>query len=213
VTLIVFALTGGIASGKSAVAARFRSRGLTVVDADQLARAAVAPGSDGLKQVEAHFGARVLNDSGELDRKQLGEIVFSNAAERAILNAIVHPEVRRLAALAFAEAGARGEPLACYEVPLLFEVGMEGQFAKVVVVDAPDGVRRARLAARDTLDREQVEARIAAQMPLAVKVRRADYVIVNDSTRAELDIRADVVFEQLCDAVGVPVERFARPER
>ena len=184
-----------------------------MVDADQLARAAVAPGSDGLAQVAGRFGPGVLTEAGELDRKALGALVFSNATERAALNAIVHPEVRRLAALALGEIGVRGEPLACYEIPLLFEVGSERDFAAVVVVDAPKAVQKARLAARDSLDENQVEARIAAQMPLAEKVRRADYVIRNDGTRAELAVQTDAVFERLCAALRVPAARYPEPQK
>lgn len=201
--LRVFGLTGGIGSGKSAVAARLRARGLQVIDADVLARRAVAPGSPGLAGVVAHFGAGVLRADGELDRPALGQIVFADATQRRALDAIVHPAVRALAADSFQEISARGAQLACYEVPLLYEVGLERTYQPVVVVDAPLAVRRARIAARDGLDEAQVMARISAQMPLDDKVRRADYVIDNAGTLAELHAATDAVLDAVCRDLGL----------
>ncbi|HEX3851507.1 MAG TPA: dephospho-CoA kinase, partial [Polyangiaceae bacterium] len=116
--LRVFGLTGGIGSGKSEVAKRLVERGLPVVNADHLARLAVAAGSSGLAQISAHFGGEVLSASGELDRPRLAERVFSDLHARRALDAIVHPIVRQLAAEHFQAIAERGEPLACYEVPL-----------------------------------------------------------------------------------------------
>jgi|SRR6187402_1762598 len=203
-TLRVFGLTGGIGSGKSAVAARLRARGLPVVDADQLARLAVAPGSPGLARIVAHFGPHVLRPDGELDRPELGQIVFSDAEQRRVLDGIVHPAVRALAASRFQELERAGASLACYEVPLLYEVGLERTYQPVIVVDAPLGLRSARIAARDGLDETQVKARIAAQIPLEDKVRRADYVIDNRGTLADLDRATDEVLDRLCRDLGLP---------
>lgn len=208
VTLRVFGLTGGIGSGKSRVAARLRARGLPVVDADQLAREAVAHGSAALRQIAEQFGPSVLNANGDLDRAALGERVFSNPEARRALDAIVHPGVRVLAAERFKAIEAEGEPLACYEVPLLYEVGLERLYRPVVVVDAPLELRRARLRARDGLDDRQIAARIAAQTPLEDKVRRADYVIDNSGSLNELETRTDAAFEALCDSLGVPAARY-----
>jgi dephospho-CoA kinase len=211
VALRVFGLTGGIGSGKSAVAGHWRGRGLPVVNADELARAVVLPGSNTLSQIVDCFGAGVVNAGGELDRAKLGAIVFSNAEARRSLDAIVHPAVRKLAGERFSELNQLGEPLACYEVPLLYETGLEQTYSPVVVVNAPEELRRPRLAARDGLDQQQIEARIAAQMPLSEKVRRADCVIENDASLASLYERSDAVLDRLCHALAIAPERYPKP--
>jgi dephospho-CoA kinase len=212
VALRVFGLTGGIGSGKSAVALHWRARGLPVVNADDLARVAVVPGSEALPQIVDYFGPDIVDGAGQLDRARLGSIVFSDAEARRILDGIVHPAVRKLASARFAEIAARGDALACYEVPLLYEVRLERTYTPVVVVDAPEAVRQVRLAARDGLDQRQIAARIAAQMPLSEKARRADYVIENDDSSAQLHERSDVVFDALCHALAIDPKRYPKPE-
>jgi dephospho-CoA kinase len=207
----VFGLTGGIGSGKSTVAQRLRARGVPVINADDLARVAVEPGSAGLARVVEYFGASVLTPSGELDRAELGKIVFSDPEARRTLDSIIHPIVRQLAAERFREIGEQGEPLACYEVPLLYEVGLDRTYQPVLVVTAPLALREQRIAQRDGFDRAQITARIAAQMPLEEKVRRADYVLDNAGTPAELVEGTDVVLAALCDALAVPVSRYPIP--
>jgi dephospho-CoA kinase len=207
----VFGLTGGIGSGKSTVAKRLRARGLSVVNADQLSREAVSAGSPGLARIEEYFGPSVLRENGELYRARLGEIVFSDPEARTALDAIVHPIVRRMAAEHFHAIAGTGEPLACYEVPLLYEVGLGEIYRPVVVVSAALEQRKRHLAARDGFNEAQIAARIAAQMPLDEKVRRADYVIENAGSLAELDAATDTVFEALCEALGVPLTRYAKP--
>ena len=207
----VFGLTGGIGSGKSTVAERLRARGMPVVNADDLARVAVAPGSVGLSRVADYFGPSVLTATGELDRAELGKIVFSDPEARRTLDSIIHPIVRQLAAERFREIGERGEPLACYEVPLLYEVGLDRTYHPVLVVSAPLALREQRIAQRDGFDARQIAARIAAQMPLEEKVRRADYVIDNTGTPEELVEGTDAVLTALCDALAVPVSRYPKP--
>jgi dephospho-CoA kinase len=208
VALRVFGLTGGIGSGKSAVAQRLRARGLPVVDADDLARVVVAPGSVGLQRIAEYFGPGVLTREGELDRAQLAKIVFSDSEARRMLDSMIHPLVRKLASERFQEIGQRGEPLACYEVPLLFEGGLDRTYHPVLVVSAPLSLREQRLAQRDGFNPAQIAARIAAQMPLEEKVRRADYVIDNAGSVAELAEATDRVLAALCDALAVPVARY-----
>ncbi len=186
----VIGLTGGIGSGKSSVAAMLRELGATVIDADQLAREAVAPGTPALQAIVARFGPETLTPSGELDRRALGRRVFADEEARRALNAIVHPEVAALAAQRMSDALASGAPLVVYDVPLLYENGLEQSLPEVVVVWARPETQRSRIARRDRLSPEEIEARLAAQLPLADKVARADRVIDNDgdleATRAQV---------------------------
>lgn len=207
----VFGLTGGIGSGKSRVARRFRERRLPVIDADLLAREAVAQGSAGLREIIAEFGSGVLDGRGELDRAALARIVFNDEAARRKLNAITHPRVRELTALRVSELAASGEPLVCYEVPLLVESGMAEALRPVVVVSAPEAVQIERVMARDGASESDARARISAQMPLADKVKVADFVIDNTGSLAALEDRADAVLDEVCARVGVDAARFPRP--
>ena len=174
-------LTGGIASGKSAVASMLRAHGIPVIDADELARAAVARGSPGLAAVVERFGKDVLQPDETLDRKKLGEMVFVDEEKRRALNSIVHPEVARLAMERLGELQQTDAPLAVYEVPLLFESGLQSMMDKTLLVAAPAHVQLDRLIRRDGLSPEQARARIAAQMPVEDKRRLADAVLENDS--------------------------------
>ncbi len=187
----VVGLTGGIGCGKSAVARMMEALGARVIDADVLAREAVAPGSPGLARVVARFGPEVLGADGALDRPRLGALVFADREARRDLEAIVHPEVQRLALERMAAAMADGAALVVYDVPLLYENGLERSIPEVIVVSAPPELQRARIAARDGLPPEQIEARIAAQLPLEEKLRRADHVIDNggslEATRRQVE--------------------------
>lgn len=183
----VVGLTGGIASGKSAVARLLAARGIPVVDADQVARDVVAPGTEGLAEVVAAFGAEVLGADGALDRKRLGARVFGDAEARARLGAITHPRIaaesaRRLAALA-----GTGAPYAVYEAALLVENGAYRMFPLLVAVCAPEPARIARVRARDGLDEGEARARLGAQAPDADKRAVADFVVENDGSLAELE--------------------------
>ncbi len=206
----VFGLTGGIGSGKSSVAARFRERGLPVIDADQLARAVVAPRSAGLAEIVAAFGEEVLDVQGGLDRARVADIVFNDEEKRRKLNAITHPRVRNLALERVMELGEQGEPLCCYEVPLLIESRLTQMLRPIVVVSVPEAVQVERTVKRDGATEAQARARIAAQMPLAEKVKLADYVIDNSGTLDELRQRADEVLDAICDQLGVDKSRYAR---
>lgn len=182
-------LTGGIASGKSTVGRLLRDAGVPVIDADVLARDAVAPGSAGLAAVTARFGAGVLASDGSLDRKALGAIVFGDDHARRALNGIVHPEVARLAAERLEALRDGGAEVAVYEVPLLFENGLDAMMDTTILVACPDDVQLRRVMARDGLDEAAARARVAAQMPVAEKRRRARVVIENDGTVDDLKAR------------------------
>jgi dephospho-CoA kinase len=177
----VIALTGGIASGKSTISRRLAELGASIVDADVLSREAVAPGSPRLAAVVERFGPSVVSADGALDRPALGAIVFSDDAARADLNAIVHPEVRRLAAARLSEIG-RVDPdaIAVYDVPLLVETGVDHSFDLVVVADADAATRVERLVSIRGLDREEAERRVAAQA--SDEARRAVADVLVDTT-------------------------------
>jgi dephospho-CoA kinase len=208
----LFGLTGGIASGKSAVAARLRARGLPVLDADQLAREVVAPGSDGLAAVADAFGHDVVLPSGELDRKRVADIVFNDANARRKLNAIIHPRIGALTALRSAELAARGEPLACYEAALIVENGLAEMFRPLVVVCAPEALQIARTMARDGATLDEAQARVNAQMPLASKAAMADVVLENTGTLAELAHRTDAMLDRICATQQIDPARYPAPE-
>ncbi len=193
----VFGLTGGIASGKSAVAARLRARGVPVIDADVLARDAVAPGTPGLAAVVEAFGPEVLLPSGELDRKGLARRVFGDKEMLARLNGILHPRVAALGVEQTAALAAGGEPLACYEAALLVENGLQHAFRPLVVVSAPEDTQLARAVARDGCTLQEARARLDAQLPLAQKVAVADVVIDNAGTLEDLARETDRALEEI----------------
>ena len=193
------ALTGNIASGKSAVADEWSRLGAHVIDADVLARQAVAPGTDALRRIEELFGSGVIVN-GALDRAALGRIVFGDADRRRQLEAIVHPEVQRLRARAEAEAAERGHAIVVHAIPLLFETGLESGFDAVVLVDADERVRLERLVTKRSLDEAEATAMIASQQPAAAKRARADYVIDNNSTLDDLARRARKVWSSIAAA-------------
>ena len=195
-------LTGGIASGKSTFAAALRRRGVPVVDADVLARAAVAPGSPALAEIARAFGPGVLAPDGGLDRKRMAAVVFADPGARRRLEAITHPAVRRAMAEETARLAAQGHDLAFYDTPLLFEVGLQASVDAVAVVWAPPGVQRARLASRDGLSPAEAEARLAAQLPIDEKAARADFVIENVGPAAELDDKAGRLLLDLRGGLG-----------
>jgi dephospho-CoA kinase len=189
----VVGLTGGIAAGKSTVARCFEELGAAIVDADKLARDAVAKGSEGLAEIVAAFGAEVLLSDGELDRKALGARVFADAGLRARLNAITHPRIAQLGALQIAEHARRGVPYVLYEAALIVENGLHRGFQALVVVSVDPVVQLARLVKRDGLSESEAKARIAAQMPLEKKIEVADFVIDNSGEPEALRERvADV---------------------
>lgn len=190
-------LTGGIGAGKSTVARLLADRGAVVLDADEAARAAVAPGTSGLAAVVDEFGPGVLAADGSLDRAALAAVVFADPARRAALNAIVHPRVRDW----MAERAARAPvgSVVVQDVPLLVEAGLGKLFGFVVVVDAADEVRVARLVRDRGMTPDEVAARIAAQAPRAQRLAAADVVIVNDGGPDELAAQVTALWETIAD--------------
>lgn len=194
---IVVGLTGGIASGKSLVADLLAAKGAVIVDADVLAREAVEPGTPGLAAIRERFGDAVLGADGTLDRAALARIVFADAAARADLNAIVHPDVRRRAAEAAAHAPA--DAVVVEVIPLLVETGQGASFDVVVVVDAEPEEQVRRLGERNGLSRAEAQARIAAQASREERLAAADVVIDNTGDLAGLRAQVDALWSHLID--------------
>jgi dephospho-CoA kinase len=190
-------LTGNIGSGKSAVARVWERLGGVVIDADELARLAVARGSAGYDAVRRHFGNGVLRADGEIDRAALRELVFTDAAERRVLEDIVHPEVEQLRLERERALAARGVRLVVHMIPLLFETAMEDRFDEVVLVDSPAELRRERIVADRGLAPAEAEAMIAAQEPSSEKRGLATRVIDNTGTLEELERAAEEVWREL----------------
>lgn len=191
-------LTGGIGSGKTTAARHFAALGARVYHADEVSRHALDPCSDCYGKVVAEFGMDVVQDDGEIDRKKLGEIVFADEEKRRALNGIIHPYVIN-ELLASADRDLAGLPggIAVFEVPLLFETRMDEQMDANIVVTCADESRIARVMERDELPREQVLARMRAQMPEEEKRLRADYVIDNNGTRESLLHQVDALYSTL----------------
>jgi len=176
----VIGLTGGIAAGKSEVSRRFEALGITVADADLAARAVVAPGSEGLARIAAHFGMNILLADGQLDRAALRARIFDSAQERQALEAITHPAIRQLLRQTCEQAEG---PYAIAAIPLLTEAGGRQQYPwldRILVVDVPVAVQHARLMQRDGIDSALADRMIAAQASREARLALADDVVVND---------------------------------
>jgi dephospho-CoA kinase len=196
-----------LASGKSSVAAHLRGKGLPVIDADALAREAVTPGSAAFEEIVQSFGPGALRD-GALDRRQLAALVFSDAEALRRLESIIHPRVQQRKAEILRELAAAGEPLAAYEVPLLYEKQLDAELYPVVVVALPEALQIERARRRDGSSEGEVRSRLAAQMPLAQKAARADYVIDNSGTRAQTLAAADRTLRLICERLGIDPARY-----
>ena len=191
------ALTGNIGAGKSTVARLFEQWGATLIDTDQLVRQAQAPGQPVLKEIASRFGAEVILSDGSLDRTALRARALADPTALADLNRIVHPEVHRRRLQLLGEARVRGDRIVVSDIPLLFEADDPGAFDAVVLVDAPEGVRRARLLASRALSREEVDGMMATQLSSTPKRARSDYIIDNDGDLPALERAARTVWEAL----------------
>jgi dephospho-CoA kinase len=194
----VVGLTGGIASGKSTVADMLRARGAAVIDADVVAREIVEPGEDAYNEIVAAWGTAVLGPDGALDRAKLGAIIFGDAQARAKLNAMTHPRVRRRM-LEQAEAlrhSPAPPPVAVLDIPLLFENGLEALVEETWLVYLDPAHQLERLMRRNGYSREEAEQRIASQLPLSEKARRATRLIDNNGDRARLEAEVARVWRE-----------------
>jgi dephospho-CoA kinase len=198
--VVQVALTGGIATGKSYCLQRFGALGAPTIDADHLARLAVAPGSPGLQAVAQRFGTDMVRADGTLDRAALARIVFSDRAARADLEAIVHPDVYRRIRDWFAQLPF-DTAVAIADIPLLFETGHEHDFDAVVLAACTPEEQLRRLVARDGLPEADARARLDAQWPIDEKVRRAHYVIRTDGGFTQTDQEIERVYRRLARGI------------
>ena len=193
-------LTGGIGAGKGEVARRLASYGALVIDADQVAREVVAPGTPGLEEIVKTFGTGVLRPDGSLDRELLGEMVFSDAALRGKLNAIVHPRVgERMREI---EESATAADVVVHEIPLLAEGGLASAFDVVVVVDAPPDVQVERLVSMRGMTRTHALARMSAQASREDRLAVATFVVDNSGSLEDLDGRVAALWDELSRRAG-----------
>lgn len=187
-------LTGGIGSGKSTASRLLAERGAFVVDADVIAREVVAPESDGLAALVAEFGSEILQADGSLDRAALAGLVFADPSQRAKLDAITHPRIAKLTHDRFSQA-APGQ-IVVHDVPLLTELGLQRNYAHVVVIDCPDELRVERLVGRG-LSAQDARARIASQASREQRLAIADTVLDNSGSSDALVAQVDELWEVL----------------
>jgi dephospho-CoA kinase len=190
------ALTGGIATGKTYVASRLREAGVPIVDADALSREVVAPGSPALTAIRKRFGPDAVRRDGTMDRIRVGQIVFKDKRARLDLEAIIHPAVVKAISDFFATLPKR-TPFAVADIPLVYETGREKDFDAIIVVACPREMQLQRLMERNKLSKEDAERRLAAQLPIDQKVKKATYVINNAGTFDETNAQVDALIQQL----------------
>jgi len=201
--MLLVGLTGNIGSGKSTVAQMLSERGATIIDADVLARRAVELGTPAFGKIVARWGSSILAPDGHLDRAALRRVVFGDHAQLEELNQIVHPEVERLRTRLIDQAKRRGDRVVVCDIPLLFERHMTDRFDRIVLVDAHRAIRLERLVKERGLRETEAMEMIAAQMPAELKRARADFIIENDGTFAQLERRVNDVWTALSrDAAG-----------
>ena len=193
----IVGLTGGIASGKSTVSDLFKGEDIPVIDTDKIARELLETGSDAYNEVVSHFSSEILFANGEINRKLLGKLIFSNPKRRDVLNGIIHPRVLEIMRLEIKQCEEKGESLVVIDVPLLFESGFDKECHKTIVVFTTPEKQLSRLMDRDQIDEEYASVKIAAQMPLSEKVKKADFVI--DNSQSILETKKDFlqILEQL----------------
>jgi len=196
--MILVGLTGGVATGKSTVAMMFKQCGAAVINADLLARQVVEPGKPAWRAIVKLFGKTVLNQDRSLDRQALGSIIFHKPKKRRQLERIIHPRVAREQAR-LTKAITRKDPNAVviYEVPLLFEAGVDKRVDKIIVVTADRNIQIARLKKRNGLSRAEAIRRIRSQMPLAKKTQQADHLLNGTLPRPSLRRQVGQLFRSL----------------
>lgn len=209
--MLLVGLTGNIGSGKSTVAQMLSERGATIIDADVLARRAVELGTAAYAKIVARWGSSILAPDGHLDRAALRRVVFADHDQLEELNQIVHPEVERLRARLIEQAKRRGDRVVVCDIPLLFERHMTDRFDRIVLVDSNRVIRLERLVKERGLRETEAMDMIAAQMPAELKRARADFIIENDGTFAQLERRVHDVWTALLQEEAGPRSAAAVP--
>jgi len=195
--MLKIAITGGAGSGKSVVGRMFRELGAAVLDADEIAHQVVAVGAPAWVELKQAFGPEYFLEDGSLNRPAMARLVFADSEARKRLNAIVHPYVAKEIRERLEGLERRGAALVLVEVPLLFEAGLSGGYDKVIVVDVGPGEQRRRLQARDQRSAAEIQGIIDAQMPLADKAARADFVVNNRGSLAETRGQVEKIWQEL----------------
>ncbi|MEQ1664149.1 MAG: dephospho-CoA kinase [Bdellovibrionales bacterium] len=190
-------LTGGIATGKSTVSKILRDLGLPVIDADFLAREVIEVGSIGFGRVVKEFGSEVLNDKGEIDRVKLGEIVFNNSKKREALENIIHPLIHEMRSSERLKLEQQNFDLAFYDVPLLFEKKLEGEFDAIVLVYCSEKMQRSRMQDRNNLNEEQISSRLKSQLSIDDKLKKSQFVIINQGSLSDLKLNVLSIVDEL----------------
>lgn len=193
--MLIIALTGGIACGKSTVSGMLAQLGASIIDADQISRSLTAPNGDALPAIRRTFGDSVFNADGTLNRPALSAVVFSDKAAIEKLNAITHPLVKQQMDEQLAQCRKNGTPVVVLDVPLLFEASMQHMGDLVACVVAPEEVQIARMASRNGYTREEALSRIRNQMPVSEKARRSDIVIDTDKPLPELQKEIETLYQ------------------
>ena len=195
--MLSVALTGNIGAGKTTVTELFRRWGATIIDADQLVRETQAPGQPLLRRIAERFGPQVIRSDGTLDRAALRTQVLADPSALKALNRLVHPEVHRRRKQLLEQARQRGDRIVVSDIPLLFEAADPGEFDAIILIDAPETLRRERLLKARTLPADQLDRLMEAQLPSAAKRARSDYVIDNTGDFAALERAAAAVWQAL----------------
>ena len=191
----VYALTGGIGSGKSTVGKMLADLGAFVLKADDLARLAVVPGSIGLSKIIKCFGQEIIGTDGALNRRELAAVVFKDPAKRSMLESILHPIIRELAGEKFSTAIAEGLHPLVYEIPLLFEIGAHKHgFKGIIVVSAPEELMIQRAASNLGINFDEAKSRYESQIPIQTKISQASFVIHNHGSLEQLDSQVKAIF-------------------
>jgi len=190
---LIIGLTGSIASGKSTVADMLKKKGYPVVDADEIARLVVEPGSEVMQEIESQFGRSVIHSDGKLNRERMGELVFGNEEARKKLNGIIHPAIRKEMHRQKDVWLEKGASTVILDIPLLFESKLQSHVDKILVVSVTPEIQKARLMERNSLSEKEAEARIRSQLPIAQKEQGADAVVHNNGSMEETEKQLDVV--------------------
>jgi dephospho-CoA kinase len=210
--MLVVGLTGGIASGKSTVSRSLQGAGIPVICADELAREAVKPGSPGLEEIRRLFGDEVIDTDGNLDRKAVARVVFSDDSKRKALESIIHPRVSEEKDRILSTLEGQGHSIVVVDVPLLYETDWQRQFDLVIVVYVPKALQEERLIKRDQISREEATSRIAAQMPIEKKKELADRIVDNTGDLAHTYVQVQRLVEEL-QAMALTEEQTEKANR